>query len=225
MSDSLFIYTVYITVNLTNQKFYVGVHKENKTDYIGSGKLLKLAVKKYGRQSFQKYILFKYDNPENAYTKESEIVNALFINRDDTYNIDLGGNTTSFHGHKHTEKTKQLMCANQSGKLNSFYNKTHTEDTKRHFSEIRSGVSKSSEHIRKISSTNSGKPKSKEHIEKLRKASLKCKTSNSNLPKSVVINDVNYNSIGEASRTLNVAKATIRNRIRNPNFNTYQLYS
>lgn len=39
-------YTVYKTINIHNQKFYIGVHKtiDPNDDYLGSGKLIKFAL-------------------------------------------------------------------------------------------------------------------------------------------------------------------------------------
>jgi hypothetical protein len=87
------MYIVYKTTNLINNMIYIGVHKTNNIDdgYIGSGKFFKLAVKKYGKNYFKKEILFIYDNIEDAYKKEKELVNEDFIMSDKTYNLVCGG--------------------------------------------------------------------------------------------------------------------------------------
>lgn len=45
---------VYKTTNLINGRIYIGQHKSNGLDeqYIGSGKILGIALKKYGRRNF-----------------------------------------------------------------------------------------------------------------------------------------------------------------------------
>ena len=52
-------YTIYKTTNLITGKFYVGKHQtlDLLDDYLGSGKLLKRAVAKYGEHNFHKEIL------------------------------------------------------------------------------------------------------------------------------------------------------------------------
>jgi hypothetical protein len=87
------LYTVYQTDNLVNGKIYVGIHvTENPNDsYLGSGNLLKAAVLKYGSDSFKKKVLFIFDNVGEMAAKEAEIVTQEFIERDDTYNLILGG--------------------------------------------------------------------------------------------------------------------------------------
>ena len=89
-----FQYTIYKTTNIVNNKTYIGCHKtlNINDDYIGSGKLLKRAVKKYGRENFLKTILFVFDSPEDMFSKEKEIVDKLFVESDKTYNILIGGN-------------------------------------------------------------------------------------------------------------------------------------
>lgn len=83
---------LYETRNLKTGKIYVGVHNGDPNDsYLGSGVLLTRAIKKYGKQEFSRIILEVFDNEEDAYLRERQIVNEQFIARDDTYNVMLGG--------------------------------------------------------------------------------------------------------------------------------------
>lgn len=86
-------YTVYQTTNSVNGKIYIGVHKttDPDDDYLGSNRVLKAAIEKYGKEKFDKEVLYVFDNEEEMFTKERELVNEEFITRDDTYNIGLGG--------------------------------------------------------------------------------------------------------------------------------------
>jgi len=72
---------------------YVGCHKTQNLndDYIGSGKILKRAIKKYGIENFSKEILFIFDTPDQMFSKEAEIVDKLFVESENTYNILIGG--------------------------------------------------------------------------------------------------------------------------------------
>lgn len=87
------MYTVYQTTCLVNSKFYIGVHKTDDPydDYLGSGKVLKAAIEKYGRENFKKEILFVFETSEEAFLKEGEIVNEVMIQNTLCYNIKLGG--------------------------------------------------------------------------------------------------------------------------------------
>jgi hypothetical protein len=88
-----FKYTIYKTTNKINNKVYIGMHKtKNPYDnYMGSGKLFKRAMEKYGETNFIKEVLFIFDTAEEMFSKEKEIVNKLFIESNNTYNIMEGG--------------------------------------------------------------------------------------------------------------------------------------
>lgn len=84
-------YTVYKTTNRINGKCYVGKHQTRNLDdgYMGSGKLIKLAIKKYGIENFDKEILYVFDTEEEMNAKEAEIVTEEFCKT--SYNLCLGG--------------------------------------------------------------------------------------------------------------------------------------
>lgn len=86
---------VYQITNLVNGKIYVGKHKSEvlpaENGYYGSGKLIQLAIEKYGIKNFQKSILFMCGSLNEMSEKEASIVTAEFVLRDDTYNMHKGG--------------------------------------------------------------------------------------------------------------------------------------
>lgn len=100
-------YIVYCTTNLINKKIYIGVHlcKSGKFDgYLGCGvyeqhpssynkpkTAFQYAVQKYGPSNFKRITIKEFDNEEDAFLLESDLVNDEFIKRKDVYNEVVGG--------------------------------------------------------------------------------------------------------------------------------------
>lgn len=86
-------YVIYRITNMLNGMIYIGQHTTTNPndDYMGSGKYIIRAIKKYGIENFKKEILFECSSQEELNAKERELVNEDFVNRDDTYNLVLGG--------------------------------------------------------------------------------------------------------------------------------------
>ena len=136
---------IYRITNLINGKTYIGQHKYKKLNdsYMGSGKLIKLAIKKHGIKNFKKEILYSRiqyretadDMERFAISKERAIGKA-------EYNIANGGNGTG----------------------------TISDETKQKISEAHKGMHPSEEHKRKISESEKGKKLSEETRKKISEA-------------------------------------------------------
>ena len=82
-------YLVYEIRHIKSNKVYIGKHQtiDPNDAYFGSGKLLKRAIKKYGRDAFTKTVLFVFHTEAEMNAKEKELVTEEFCQRKDTYNI------------------------------------------------------------------------------------------------------------------------------------------
>ena len=166
-------YIIYKTTNLVNGKFYIGKHKTKNLDdgYIGSGKLLKRAIKKYGLDQFKTEILeicpteahmnlaekiYVVTDPEVSYNLCSggaggfEYINKHQLN----WSLEKNKHITPF-GKEHSEKYKQQILfggekgrrsiANllKEGKIDTrtFLGRKHTEHTKMKMRKSKNGNS------------------------------------------------------------------------------------
>lgn len=81
---------LYKTTNLVNGKFYYGIHTgpvvERVRLYLGSGILIKQAIKKYGRENFKREVLETFDDYSSAYAREAEVVTEELVKDPMCYN-------------------------------------------------------------------------------------------------------------------------------------------
>lgn len=108
MENNEIKYIVYCTTNIVNKYIYVGVHKVSVNNiqdtYIGCGcysnqpstynkpeTRFQCAVKEFGPSKFIRKTLKVFDNEEDAYLMEADIVDEAFLARHDVYNMILGG--------------------------------------------------------------------------------------------------------------------------------------
>ena len=112
---------IYKTINLLNDKFYIGKDSNNNNNYLGSGKIIKKAIKLYGKENYKKEILEVCNSKDELNKREIFWINELnSTNRNIGYNIALGGNGQKF-GTKLSEETKKKISYSQT--LNGYIKK------------------------------------------------------------------------------------------------------
>ena len=122
------IYILYKTTNIINDKFYVGIHKQKHgvspyefDGYLGSGKILIESIQKYGKNNFVRETLDTFDTKSEAEEAEKLMVNGLFLENKNVYNLIEGGGSPPYHptlwtGKKHKDGTKRKISLNRAGK-------------------------------------------------------------------------------------------------------------
>lgn len=113
---------IYKTTNLINEKFYIGMHSTSNLEdgYLGSGRILRRSIKKYGIENFQREILEYCKNRDELCKREKELVGEIQINDSNCMNISHGGS-----GGIQNEEHKKKFSANS---WNSFWKKYHSDE-------------------------------------------------------------------------------------------------
>lgn len=150
-------FIIYETTNKINGKKYRGAHVTNDTNdtYLGSGRLLKKAIAKYGIDSFERKVLCECSSVEEMFLKEAEYVNSAWVEDQNTYNLKIGGeggwdyiNKSGIRWNEekkrlHSIEMKKKRVSGEWGPKNPTYGfkgKTHSNETKKRISES-SGLS------------------------------------------------------------------------------------
>ena len=109
-------YTIYKITNKTNGKFYIGKHKTKNLDdgYMGSGKLIRIAIDKYGIENFEKEILYVFETEAEMNKAEAKLV----VLGEESYNICPGGHGGFGHindgSESHIERCKKASSMSKS---------------------------------------------------------------------------------------------------------------
>ena len=126
---------IYLITNNVNGMKYIGKHYGELDDtYLGSGKLLKQDILKYGKDNFTKSILHISNNDLENSEKEKQFI-ALYnaVSNPLFYNIHeggSGGNTIAGYTPEEKEALRRKLSEINRGKNNGMYGKHHTEETK-----------------------------------------------------------------------------------------------
>lgn len=164
---------VYCTENLVNGKKYIGQHRTDNLDdgYIGSGKIMRQAIKTYGKENFKKTILAFAESDAELNEIEARYIDQMSaVESPMYYNIMPGGLghpgshmseetkaklRESHTGKKITEETRQKLIVSHLGKTG----RHHSEETKKKISESEKGKTVSLESRMKMSAARKGIPR------------------------------------------------------------------
>ena len=161
------IHSVYKTINLVNQKYYIGKHssEDPNDEYLGSGKALQQAIKKHGAENFKKEVLFLCGDEVEAYNKEREILEQLDGVKDPScYNLCYGG-VGFWKGSTHSQESRDKISDGNKGKV-------RTDESKKLYSASKKGIPKSDSHKQRLSEANSGKTLDEETRKKISESNM-----------------------------------------------------
>jgi len=124
---------IYKVTNTINKKVYVGKDTHDDEDYLGSGTLIKRAVKKYGKHNFRKEILARCETIDELNTQEIDCIAHLDCIHPKGYNIlfgSMGGDTITNNPRQEEIKNRMSEAGRKKvGSKNGFYGKHHTPET------------------------------------------------------------------------------------------------
>lgn len=183
------MYCIYKITNLINGKTYIGQHKykDLNDNYMGSGKLLKLAQKKYGLQNFKKEILvFSIVRKDFIDLLEKEyIAFERLNNKNGCYNISDGGEGGDTHNHHVTVESRRKQSLALKGRISPtkglhWYNNGKVNvlvaecpegfvkgSLQKRKAAWNKGLKMSEKHCKRMSEIGKGRPKSEEWKRKM----------------------------------------------------------
>lgn len=120
---------IYKTTNLINGKIYIGKDENNTRGYLGSGVLIKKAIKKYGRENFIKTII-DISNDKYELCEKEKFWIKFYKTQDSSigYNIADGGNG-GFTGFKSPE-SKRKIGESAKGRISYWKGKRLSDETR-----------------------------------------------------------------------------------------------
>ena len=120
------IYYIYKITNIVNGNYYYGRrayygNDPNQDSYFGSGKRLKAAIKKYGRNKFKKEIISTHNSEKELILEEQRVITEDIVKDPLCYNLALGGHGGyTYYSERifnHTAETKQKISQANKGRL------------------------------------------------------------------------------------------------------------
>lgn len=138
---------IYKTICTITERYYIGMHSTDNIDdgYMGSGKILRYSINKYGLENHNRQILEFLDNRKSLANREKEIIDNLWKDDPQCMNLKEGGyggssKETQFLRSKSgglstwRKNPDKMRLVSSKGGISSFIRKTgiHNPNTK-HF--------------------------------------------------------------------------------------------
>jgi len=160
---------IYKTTNLVNGKQYIGRDSHNNPKYLGSGTLIKKAIRRYGKENFKKEIIEECSSFEQMVEREEYWLNYYDAGNNPLfYNLqNLGKGVEFTHETRKkigeasrrritTEETRKKISQITKGSNNPMFGKRHSDLTKDLIRKKRIGTRASEETRNKLSESRRG---------------------------------------------------------------------
>lgn len=175
---------VYIVTNIVNGKKYLGKHNGKDPEYLGSGKVIKSAIKKYGKTNFIRNTILECTDERTAYEAEERLSKEWdVVASSDWYNLRCGG------------------LGSKSGPDHPDFGKKHSQKRILENSLAQKNSTRAQNHVKKMIAMHVGETKS---IEYKKQMSVSCKNSEA---VQSHINYLNKEKLTSESRSLSVLKS------------------
>jgi len=121
---------IYVTINKNNGRKYVGQHTSWMKAYLGSGTVLAKAIKKHGKESFERRIIHLCKTYEDLEIMERHYINTVFdaVKDRDWYNLKDGGyqgNPYAGYSDKQMNRIRKMRSEQMAGSGNSMFGQGH----------------------------------------------------------------------------------------------------
>jgi len=231
---------IYETTNLINGFRYVGKSsKEFNPRYLGSGKILIRAIKKYGRENFSVKLIEVCGSESHLNEREIYWINEYKKTRD-CYNISEGGTggwVTKFYTEDQlTEYKKKLSDSRKGRVVSSETRKKISDKNKGRILGDRAAIGKkvsnlwkdpssvfnSIDYRRKISAAKKGRVCSDESR---RKISLSRIGGKNPVAVKIIVDETVFDTIRECALKYNISGTAVSKRCRSKNFDNWNFFN
>ena len=127
---------IYKTTCLVNGKIYIGKHEGSENDnYLGSGEIFSLALRKYGKENFKREILRRCETLHELRIWEYVYIKKYHSqNREIGYNIADGDvNSSEYNPAKLPEVREKMLIKNRQTTRDPEYRRRHSEIMKEYY--------------------------------------------------------------------------------------------
>ena len=162
---------IYKTTNTINGKIYIGKkHGKFNSDYLGSGLIIKRAIKKHGKEIFNLELICKLETSKQLDEFERFLIKKYreILGKNNIYNITDGGEGGDTFSNNPNKEEIRKKCSKIHLGNQGMLGKHHTEEARRRIGQAQKGRVVSQKTREKLSKANSGRGRKQSEETKLK---------------------------------------------------------